>query len=29
MTEYQLFLVFSVFIAVIFFAGLAISVIQE
>jgi hypothetical protein len=29
MTEYQLFLVFAVFIAAIFFAGLAISVIQE
>jgi hypothetical protein len=29
MTEYQLFLVFAVFIAAIFFAGLAISIIQE
>lgn len=29
MTEHQFFLAFAVFIAVIFFAGLAVSVIQE
>lgn len=29
MTEYQLFLMFSVFIAALFLAGLAVSIIQE
>lgn len=29
MTEYQLFIVFSIFIAALFLSGLAISIIQE